>query len=118
MKVKLLTLCVLCCALALLSACRSTEKIVGGKATIGLAFDLAGPTDHSYNEEAYRGIKELAELYHGEDEGDPEHLNYGSELLIRCLQPRSAIEREAVLLELAEEGCPLIYAIGFLYATA
>ena len=101
--------------LPLLTACQTTAKVTA-KQAIGMAFDLAGRGDHSYNDAAYKGLIELAKTYRGWIQNDPDKVIFGSELQIQYLQPGASYEREAKLRTLAESGYPLIYAIGFLYS--
>lgn len=86
---------------------------VTAKQAISTVFDLAGRGDHAYNDSAYKGLVELAKTYHGWIQDDSDKVDFGSELQIQYLQPRTSYEREANIRTLAEAGYPLIYCVGY-----
>ena len=49
---------------------------------IGLVFDMAGRGDNSVNDSAYAGLIAVAKAYKGFIEGDPDKVNFGSEVQI------------------------------------
>jgi len=92
------------------------EKKVTAKYKIGLVFDIGGRGDNSFNDSAYRGLKQVAETYKGTIQGDPDKVNFGSEVELKYLEPKSGgQDREQLLRALAEEGYSPIFAVGFLF---
>jgi basic membrane protein A len=83
------------------SSTRSTASASEPAHTIGLAYDLAGRGDHSFNDAAAAGFERAKQL--------------GLEL--REAKPdATGSNREAVVQELVDGGADLTFGIGFLYA--
>ncbi len=86
------------------------------KPTIGMAFDVGGRDDASFNRSAYDGLVMLARDSGGRVEGDPD-ADFGDALDIRVLESKhGGADREQLLRSLAEEGRDLVIAVGFLFA--
>lgn len=89
------------------------------KFKIGLVFDLAGRGDNSFNDSAYQGLVQIAKAYKGYIDGDPDKVNYGSDVQIKYLEPKAGgQDREILMRALAEDGYQLIYGIGFAFSDA
>lgn len=81
---------------------------------IGLAFDVGGKGDQSFNDSAYRGLVMLAEEYNGYIADDPDNVDFGGAVEMKYLEPRpGGQDREILLRTLAEDGYQIIYAVGF-----
>jgi basic membrane protein A len=81
---------------------------------IGLAFDVGGLGDQSFNDSAYRGLQMIAEEFDGYIADDPNDTDFGDEVEIKFLEPQSGgQDREILLRTLAEDGYEVIYAVGF-----
>ncbi|MEN3273683.1 MAG: basic rane protein [Actinomycetota bacterium] len=79
----------------------STKPTVPAAKTIGLAYDLAGRGDHSFNDAAAAGFeKAQKELGLALEEAKPD---------------QSGSNREAVLQQLLDAGSELIFGVGFLF---
>lgn len=86
---------------------------------IGLVFDLAGRGDNSFNDSAYQGLVAIAKTFKGYIDGDPDNVNYGSNVQIKYLEPKAGgQDREILMRNLAEDGYQLIYGVGFAFADA
>jgi basic membrane protein A and related proteins len=86
------------------------------KYKIGLVFDLAGRGDNSFNDSAYRGLVQIAKAYKGFIEGDPDDVNYGSEIQLKYMEPKAGgQDREILMRALAEDGYDLIFGVGFMF---
>lgn len=84
---------------------------------IGLVFDMAGRGDNSFNDSAYNGLVQLAKSYKGWIEGDPDKVNFGSDLQIKYLEPKAGgQDREILMRALAEDGYELVYGVGYAFA--
>jgi basic membrane protein A len=89
------------------------------KFKIGLVFDLAGRGDNSFNDSAYQGLVQIAKAYKGYIDGDPDKVNFGSEVMLKYMEPKAGgQDREILMRALAEDGYNLIYGIGFMFADA
>ena len=87
------------------------------KFKIGLVFDLAGRGDNSFNDSAYQGLVQIAKAYKGYIDGDPDNVNYGTDVQIKYLSPKAGgQDREILMRALAEDGYHLIFGIGFAFA--
>jgi len=87
------------------------------KTKIGLVFDLAGRGDNSFNDSAYRGLVQIAKTYKGWIDGDPDKVNYGTDVQIKYLTPKSGgQDREQLMRGLAQDGYNLVYGVGFAFA--
>jgi len=87
------------------------------KFKIGLVFDLAGRGDNSFNDSAYQGLVQIAKTYKGYIDGDPDNVNYGTDIQIKYLSPKSGgQDRELLMRALADDGYQLIYGVGFAFA--
>jgi basic membrane protein A len=83
---------------------------------IGLVFDLAGRGDNSFNDSAYNGLVAIAKAYKGFIEGDPDKVNFGSDVQIKYMEPKAGgQDREILMRALAEDGYNLIYGVGFMF---
>jgi basic membrane protein A len=83
---------------------------------IGIAFDVGGRGDRSFNDSAYRGLRRLAEEYSGFIQGDPDNVDHGNRLQLRYLEPQEGgQDREQLLRIMAEDGYGLIFGVGFAY---
>jgi basic membrane protein A len=83
---------------------------------IGLAFDVGGKGDQSFNDSAYRGLTMLAEEFDGFIADDPDNVDFGSVVEMKYLEPQAGgQDREILLRTLAEDGYQLVYAIGFAF---
>lgn len=97
------------------------KKEEGGAAAeteykIGIAFDVGGRGDQSFNDSAYRGLVRLAEGYNGFIQGDPDDVDHGSRIQLRYLEPQEGgQDREQLLRVMAEDGYGLIFGVGFAY---
>jgi basic membrane protein A len=84
---------------------------------IGLVFDMAGRGDNSFNDSAYNGLVQIAKTYKGWIEGDPDKVNFGSDLQIKYLEPKAGgQDREILMRALAEDGYELVYGVGYAFA--
>jgi basic membrane protein A len=81
---------------------------------IGLAFDVGGKGDQSFNDSAYRGLVMLAEEFDGYIKDDPDGVNFGRTVEMKYLEPKAGgQDRELLVRTLAEDGYQVIYAVGF-----
>jgi len=81
---------------------------------IGLAFDVGGKGDQSFNDSAYRGLIMLAEEFEGYIKDDPDGVNFGGNVEMKYLEPKAGgQDREILVRTLAEDGYQVIYAVGF-----
>ncbi len=81
---------------------------------IGLAFDVGGKGDQSFNDSAYAGLVMLAEEFGGYIKDDPDGVDFGAALEMKYLEPKSGgQDRELLVRTLAEDGYQVIYAVGF-----
>ena len=95
------------------------ETTTATKYKIGIAFDVGGRGDQSFNDSAYNGLVLLAEEYNGFIKDDPDGVNYGTEIELKYLEPKpGGQDREILLRVLAEDGYDLIIGVGFLYTDA
>ncbi|MCF7937207.1 MAG: BMP family ABC transporter substrate-binding protein [Spirochaetales bacterium] len=83
---------------------------------IGIVFDVGGKGDKSFNDSAYRGLKKIAEEYNGYIADDPDNINYGNNIELKYLEPKSGgQDREVLLRVLAQEGYDLVIGVGFAF---
>jgi basic membrane protein A len=88
----------------------------GPKYKIGICFDVGGRGDQSFNDSAYNGMVMLAKEYKGYIKDDPSKVDFGKELELKYLEPKSGgQDREQLLRALAEDGYDLIIGVGFLF---
>ncbi len=88
-----------------------------GPPKIGLVFDVGGRGDGAFNDSAYAGLVEAARELGGRIVGEPGAPDYGSRFEARCLSSKlEGRDRAQLLSVLAEDGCRLVYAVGFLFA--
>lgn len=81
---------------------------------IGLAFDVGGLGDQSFNDSAYRGLQMLAEEFGGYIADDPNGTDFGDMVEMKYLEPQAGgQDRELLVRTLAEDGYQVIYAVGF-----
>jgi len=102
----------------LFAGCQKSGQAAGPKAKfkIGLAFDVGGRGDKSFNDSAYNGLKLIAQQYKGFIKDDPDNVNFGTDVEIKYLEPKQGgQDREQLLRVLAEGGYNLIFAVGFMY---
>ena len=86
---------------------------------IGIAFDIGGRGDQSFNDSAYNGLAMLAEEYGGFIKDDPDKLSFGTAIELKYLEPKpGGQDREILLRVLAEDGYDLVIGVGFLYTDA
>ena len=84
---------------------------------IGLAFDIGGKGDQSFNDSAYNGLVMIADEFGGYIKDDPDGVNFGDAIEMKYLEPKAGgQDREILLRTLAEDGYQIIYAVGFLFA--
>jgi basic membrane protein A len=96
-----------------------TTMSAAPKVKIGLAFDVGGKGDKSFNDSAFAGLVALAKAYKGYVKDDPDNINYGTEVEMKHVSPKEGgQDREQLARVLAEEGYTPIYAVGFLWADA
>ena len=89
------------------------------KYKIGIAFDIGGRGDQSFNDSAYNGLVLLAKEYAGFIKDDPDGVNHGAEIELKYLEPKpGGQDREILLRVLAEDGYDLVIGVGFLYTDA
>ncbi len=89
------------------------------KFKIGLAFDVGGRGDKSFNDSAYAGIVHLAKDFKGYIAGDPDKVDFGKEIELKYLEPKSGgQDREQLLRIMAEDGYNLVIGVGFMYSDA
>jgi basic membrane protein A and related proteins len=87
------------------------------KFKIGLVFDLAGRGDNSFNDSAYQGLVQIAKAYKGYIDGDPDKVNFGTDVQIKYLEPKAGgQDREILMRALAQDGYQLIFGVGFAFA--
>lgn len=86
---------------------------------IGLAFDVGGKGDQSFNDSAYRGLVMTAKEFNGYIKDDPDGVDFGREVEMKYLEPKAGgQDRELLVRTLAEDGYQIIYAIGFAHTDA
>jgi basic membrane protein A len=122
MKKALFLLLVLLIALPLLS-CKKKEEAAAvaapeaAKYKIGIAFDVGGRGDQSFNDSAYNGLVLIAKEFKGYIKDDPDKVDFGRAIEMKYMQTQSGgQDRETLLRVLAEEGYNLIIGVGFLYS--
>lgn len=102
------------------SGCRKAPEPGSSKADmlkIGIAFDVGGRGDGAFNDLAYAGLRQVAEAYGGYIKDDPDGTRFGNKIQLRYLESRlEGQDREQLLRVLAEEGCDLVFGVGFLFA--
>jgi basic membrane protein A len=86
------------------------------KVKIGLAFDVGGKGDKSFNDSAFAGLVQIAKEFKGYVKDDPDNINFGTEVEIKHVSPKEGgQDREQLARVLAEDGYTPIYAVGFLW---
>ncbi len=95
------------------------EKVEEAKFKIGIAFDVGGRGDKSFNDSAYAGLVHLAKDFKGYIAGDPDNVDFGKEIELKYLEPKSGgQDREQLLRIMAEDGYNLVIGVGFMYSDA
>jgi len=64
---------------------------------IGLAFDIGGKGDQSFNDSAYRGLEMIAEEFGGYI-NYPDGVNFGTAIEMKPLEPKSGGQDREILL--------------------
>lgn len=83
---------------------------------IGIAFDVGGRGDQAFNDSAYEGLLRLAKEKGGRIVSGQDASSWGEAFEVRYLESRlEGGDREQLLRVLAEEGCGLVFAVGFLF---
>ncbi len=101
--IALMMVLVLAVAIVGLAGCKPKQEETP-KQKIGLVFDVGGLGDKSFNDSAYAGLTKARDEL-GVD--------------IQYLEPsEGGADREQLLRGLADEGYPLIFAVGFLFTDA
>jgi len=107
-------------ALSLATSCRKAPEKAAADAAgieIGIAFDVGGRGDKAFNDLAYAGLRQVAEAYGGYIKDDPEGARFGDKVELRYLESRlEGEDREQLLRVLAEDGCDLVFGVGFLFS--
>jgi basic membrane protein A and related proteins len=86
------------------------------KYKIGIAFDVGGRGDKSFNDSAYEGLIQLAKTYKGTIKDDPSKVSFGTDIELKYLEPKAGgQDRELLLRALAEDGYNLVIGVGFMY---
>ena len=103
--------------LVLLLLLAGTKEGAAPAATkIGIVFDIGGKGDKSFNDSAYAGLVKTAEAFKGYIKDDPDKVDFGRQIELKYLEPRSGgQDREQLLRVMAEEGYDLIFGVGFLF---
>lgn len=102
-----------------LFAAGEVESASATKYKIGIAFDVGGRGDQSFNDSAYNGLVLLAKEYGGFIKDDPDGVSHGTEIELKYLEPKpGGQDREILLRVLAEDGYDLVIGVGFLYTDA
>ena len=105
--------------IVLLALMLAAPLFAAPKYKIGIAFDVGGRGDQSFNDSAYNGLVLLAKQFKGYIKDDPSKVNFGNEIEMKYLEPRTGgQDREVLLRVLAEDGYNLIIGVGFLYTDA
>ena len=97
-KALLIVFAVLIAFSLLLSSCGREEEAAteeeerevaeGPQYKIGICFDVGGRGDKSFNDSAYRGLRQVAEEYNGFIAGDPDDVDYGQNLELKYMEPK------------------------------
>ncbi|MFP4373421.1 MAG: BMP family protein [Spirochaetaceae bacterium] len=83
---------------------------------IGIVFDVGGRGDNSFNDSAYRGLRQVAEEYEGYIADDPDEVDFGNRIELKYLEPREGgQDREQLMRVMAEDGYGLIFGVGFAF---
>jgi basic membrane protein A len=83
---------------------------------VGIVFDVGGKGDKSFNDSAYNGLVMLANEFNGYIKDDPDKVDFGRELELKYLEPKSGgQDRELLLRVLAEDGYDLVIGVGFMF---
>ena len=115
MKLRLLLISVLVCALLLAgTSChqemRAEEK---GKIHVGIVFDIGGKDDRSFNAAAFNGVK-CAETSKHPDGSPCDKPALG--IFLRDVEPGNPVSIEPAMRAFAERGYDLIIGVGFAQA--
>jgi basic membrane protein A len=87
----------------------SSSSAAGSDLKIGLAYDIGGRGDKSFNDSAAAGLDEAKKKYNLDDSDVKE---------IEATQGEAEADKEARLSQLADNGFNTILAVGFAYANA
>lgn len=119
MKKFFLIMLIVMIAAPIFAGTNSGEVAVEAMYKIGIAFDIGGRGDQSFNDSAYNGLVLLAKEYGGYIKDDPSGVDYGKNIELKYLEPKSGgQDREILLRVLAEDGYDLVIGVGFLYTDA
>jgi basic membrane protein A len=88
-------------ALLVAGAGRGSDATCRAETCIGLVFDVGGLGDKSFNDAAYRGLRQA------EDELG---------IAARYIEPGDGSDRESALRQLATQGYDLVIAVGFIFS--
>ncbi|MCG8570526.1 MAG: BMP family ABC transporter substrate-binding protein [Spirochaetes bacterium] len=95
---------------------KKKKQKVETKYKIGIVFDIGGKGDKSFNDSAYEGLRRIAKDYKGYIKDDPDNVDFGKEIELKYLEPKSGgQDRELLLRVLAEEGYDLVVGVGFMF---
>ncbi len=95
---------------------KAAEQPKGPLFKIGIAFDIGGRGDKSFNDSAYQGLVHVAKEFGGYIKDDPDNVNFGTKVELKYLEPKQGgQDREQLLRVLAEDGYNLIFGVGFMY---
>jgi basic membrane protein A and related proteins len=76
-----------------------------GQLRIGLVFDVGGLGDRSFNDAAFRGLKQAEEAFAGTK----------TQLETRYIEPGDGADRESAIRQLAADGFDLVIGVGFIF---
>jgi basic membrane protein A len=83
---------------------------------VGIVFDVGGRGDKSFNDSAYRGLRQVAEEYSGYIADDPDDVDFGNRIELKYLEPKQGgQDREQLMRVMAEDGYGLIFGVGFAF---
>jgi basic membrane protein A len=101
-----------------LTGCKKKEaKAAAMKYKIGICFDVGGRGDQSFNDSAYNGLVQLATQFKGYIKDDPSKVDFGKDLELKYMEPKSGgQDREVIIRALAEDGYSLIIGVGFMFS--
>lgn len=86
---------------------------------VGMAFDVGGRGDGTFNRSAWDGLVEAARQYGGRVVGEPSGPSFGDRLELRWLESRlGQDDRSQILQALVDGGSKLVFAMGVLYSDA
>ncbi|HST52065.1 MAG TPA: BMP family ABC transporter substrate-binding protein [Pyrinomonadaceae bacterium] len=115
MKLKLLLISVLVCALVFAGTSCHQEASAGerGKIRVGIVYDIGGKDDRSFNAAAFNGVK-CAETGKHPDGTPCDKPSLG--IFLRDVEPGNPVSIEPAMRAFAERGYDLIIGVGFAQA--